>query len=98
MILMSAIQLTYLVCIIVIALFAVAFIGIAALFFNAKKLLYVNKMEDSRIQIDVDKRYSKLVKKQKKGEEVLIHTRERSRQAKDSLISGPVSSVSFISD
>ncbi len=71
MILMSAIQLTYLVCIIVIALFAVAFIGIAALFFNAKKLLYVNKMEDVRIQKDVDKKYSKLVKKQKKGEDVL---------------------------
>ncbi len=71
MILMSAIQLTYVVCIIVIALFAIAFIGIAALFFNAKKLLYINRMEDSRIQQDVDKKYVKLVKKQKKGEEVL---------------------------
>lgn len=71
MILMSAIQLTYVVCIIVIILFAIAFIGIAALFVNAKKLLYVNKLEDNKIQTDVDKRYVKLVKKQKSGEEVL---------------------------
>ncbi len=71
MILMSAIQLTYVVCIIVIILFAIAFIGIAALFANAKKLLYVNRLEDDKIQKNVDKRYVKLVKKKKNGEEVL---------------------------
>ena len=68
---MSAIQLTYIVCAIVIVLFAVAFIGIAALFFNAKKLIYINRLEDPSVQTDVDKKYVKLVKKQKDGEEVL---------------------------
>lgn len=71
MFLMSAIQLTYIVCAIVIVLFAVAFIGIAALFFNAKKLIYINRLEDPSVQTDVDKKYVKLVKKQKNGEEVL---------------------------
>ena len=71
MFLMSAIQLTYIVCAIVIVLFAVAFIGIAALFFNAKKLIYINRLEDPSVQTDVDKKYIKLVKKQKNGEEVL---------------------------
>ncbi len=44
----------YSVCITVVILFAVAFIGIAALYFNSKKRLYVATLEDPRVQKDVD--------------------------------------------
>lgn len=71
MFLISAIKLTYIVCIIVVLLFAFAFIGIASLFFNARKAVYVNRLEDDKIQNDVDKSFIKLNKKKKNGEDVL---------------------------
>ena len=71
MFLISAIKLTYIVCIIVVLLFAFAFIGIASLFFNARKAVYANRLEDEKIQKDVDKSFIKLNKKKKKEEDVL---------------------------
>ncbi len=44
----------YSVCITVVILFAIAFIGIAALYFQSKKRLYVATLEDPRVQKDVD--------------------------------------------
>lgn len=69
----------YIVCLIVVVLFAIVFIAIAALYFNAKKRLYDNKIEDPKVQKDVDVYVVKMEKKQKVGEE-LYKTAEREKK------------------
>lgn len=79
MILDNVTQIVYIVCLIVVFLFAVAFIAIAALYFNAKKSLYNNKIEDPKVQKDVDKYYERIVSKERPGENLYI-TAERERK------------------
>lgn len=74
----------YIVCLIVIILFAIVFIAIAAFYFNAKKDLYNHKFEDPKVQKDVDKYCEKMVKKQKSNED-LYNTAEREKKRSKTL-------------
>lgn len=69
----------YIVCSIVILLFAIAFIWIAALYFNAKKKLYEKKVEDEAIQKDVDRDYEQILKK-KRADETPVAYYERKQK------------------
>lgn len=75
-------NLIYIVCMVVVVLFAVAFIGISALYFNSKKRLYVAKVEDPKIEVIVKKDLKHLQKKYGEPKAIALGINKKKKREK----------------
>ena len=71
----------YIVCLVVIVCFAIAFLSLSYLYFKSKKLLYVNGLEDVSINKEISKDMPTL-KKKAKNEDVVTYFEKRGKSAK----------------
>ena len=72
----------YIVGIVVILLFAIAFITLAIFFFNSKKKNIIHSLEDEEIQSEVDHDVEKLIKKNKTNESIIEHYKKKQKRSK----------------
>lgn len=72
----------YIVGIVVILLFATAFITLAIFFFNAKKKNITHNLEDEEIQSEVDHDVEKLIKKNKTNESIIERYKKKQKRSK----------------
>lgn len=79
---LDRLDIVYIVCITVVILFGVAFIAISALYFNSKKKLYVNLVEDPRVRLDVKKDLKSLRKKYGEPENIVKGLEKRQKREK----------------
>lgn len=79
---LDRLDIVYIVCITVVILFGVAFIAISALYFNSKKKLYVNLVEDPKVRIDVKKDLKSLRKKYGEPENIVKGLEKRQKREK----------------
>ena len=75
-------NLIYIVCMVVVVLFAVAFIGISALYFNSKKRLYAAKVEDPKIEVTVKKDLKHLQKKYGEPKAIAVGVNKKKKREK----------------
>ena len=78
----SSMNLIYIVCMVVVVLFAIAFIGISALYFNSKKRLYVAKVEDPKIEVTVKKDLKHLQKKYGEPKAIALGINKKKKREK----------------
>lgn len=83
-------NLIYIVCMVVVVLFAVAFIGISALYFHSKKRLYLAKVEDPKIEVTVKKDLKRLQKKYGEPRSIAlgINKKKKSEKKASNVLSG----------
>lgn len=74
--------LVYVICFLVIALFAFAFIGISSLYFKEKKKLYINGLEDEQVSKEVSSDYEKLIAKYGDANGVKSHLNNKKKKSK----------------
>ena len=72
----------YIVGIVVILLFATAFITLAIFFFNSKKKNIIHSLEDEEIQSEVDHDVEKLIKKNKTNESIIERYKKKQKRSK----------------
>lgn len=71
----------YIVCLVVIVCFAIAFLSLSYLYFKSKKLLYVNGLEDVSINKEISKDMPTL-KKKAKNEDVVTYFEKKANPLK----------------
>ena len=67
----------YIVGIVVILLFAIAFITLAIFFFNAKKKNITHSLEDEDIKLEIEEDLKKIAKKNKSNEDIIAYYRKK---------------------
>ena len=72
----------YIVGIVVILLFAIAFITLAIFFFNAKKKNITHSLEDEDIKLEIEEDLKKIAKKNKSNEDIIAYYRKKQKKDK----------------
>ena len=72
----------YIVGIVVILLFAIAFITLAIFFFNAKKKTITHSLEDEEIQLEIEQDLKKFAKKNKSNENIIAYYNKKQKKNK----------------
>lgn len=72
----------YIVGIVVILLFAIAFITLAIFFFNAKKKTITHSLEDEEIQLEIEQDLKKFAKKNKSNENIIDYYNKKQKKNK----------------
>lgn len=72
----------YIVGIVVILLFAIAFITLAIFFFNAKKKTILHHIEDEEIQLEIEEDLKKIAKKNQSNENIIAHYSKKQKKSK----------------
>lgn len=72
----------YIIGLVVILLFATAFITLAIFFFNSKKKVISHNLEDEEIQQEVDRDVQKLIKKNKTNENIITYYKKKQKRSK----------------
>ena len=72
----------YIVGIVVILLFAIAFITLAIFFFNAKKKNITHSLEDEEIQLEIEQDLKKISKKNKSNENIIAYYNKKQKKNK----------------
>jgi len=72
----------YIVGIVVILLFAIAFITLAIFFFNAKKKTIIHSLEDEEIQLEIEQDLKKFAKKNKSNENIIAYYNKKQKKNK----------------
>lgn len=87
----------YIVGIVVILLFAIAFITLAIFFFNAKKKTITHSLEDEEIQLEIEQDLKKFAKKNKSNENIIDYYNKKQKKNKVfGKISASIATVLYI--
>lgn len=72
----------YIVGIIVILFFAIAFITLAIFFFNSKKRTIIHKIDDEEIQLEIEQDVKKISKKNQSNEDIAAYYKKKEKKNK----------------